>query len=194
MKISKVISGVWNYIWGNIFFRVLYDKKYLDSRFFKNKYFGIGAIGWKWVISDFWGRLILKTNIGVPFPISPKIAVINPDNIHFDMNDLNNFQGQGKYFQAIGTGHIYIGKGSWIAPNVGIITTNHNVSDLSQHLEGKDVRIGELCWIGMNSVILPGVELGSNTIVGAGSVVTKSFANGNCVIAGNPAKVIRTLD
>ncbi len=43
----------------------------------------------------------------------------------------------------------------------------------------------------MNSVILPGVQLGDYTVVGAGTVVTKSFPKGRCVIAGNPAKVIK---
>ena len=59
------------------------------------------------------------------------------------------------------------------------------------HQEAKEVVIGENCWLGMNSVILPGVSLGDNTIVGAGSVVTKSFMDGNCVIGGNPARIIR---
>ena len=45
----------------------------------------------------------------------------------------------------------------------------------------------------MNSVILPGVTVGTRTIVGAGSVVTKSFPEGNCVVAGNPAKKIKDL-
>ena len=45
----------------------------------------------------------------------------------------------------------------------------------------------------MNSMILPGVELGPRTVVGAGSVVTKSFPEGDCVIAGNPAKIIKKL-
>ena len=55
------------------------------------------------------------------------------------------------------------------------------------------VSIGKYCWIGMGSIILPNVNLGDFTIVGAGSVVTKSFS-GYCVIAGNPAKLIRKLD
>ena len=46
----------------------------------------------------------------------------------------------------------------------------------------------------MNAVILPGVTLGDHTIVGAGSIVTKSFPEGYVVIAGNPAKIIRTLE
>lgn len=53
--------------------------------------------------------------------------------------------------------------------------------------------IGDKCWIGMNAMVLPGVVLSKGTIFGAGSVVTKSFEQGNCVIAGNPAKIIKTL-
>ena len=48
--------------------------------------------------------------------------------------------------------------------------------------------------IKMNAVILPGVTLGPNTTVGAGSVVTTSFAEGNCIIAGNPARLLYRLD
>jgi acetyltransferase-like isoleucine patch superfamily enzyme len=46
----------------------------------------------------------------------------------------------------------------------------------------------------MNAVVLPGVELGDFTVVGAGSVVTHSFRSGYCIIAGNPAKLIRNID
>lgn len=46
----------------------------------------------------------------------------------------------------------------------------------------------------MNSVILPGVQLGKGTVVAAGSVVTKSFLQGNCIIGGSPAKFIKNLD
>jgi acetyltransferase-like isoleucine patch superfamily enzyme len=104
----------------------------------------------------------------------------------------HNFQGFGNYFQNF-SGKIVVGRGTYIAPNVGIITANHDPLDLDKHLPGEDVILGEGCWIGMNSVILPGVVLGPHTIVGAGSVVTKSFIEGNCIIAGNPASVIRKL-
>ena len=60
--------------------------------------------------------------------------------------------------------------------------------------EHKEVRIEDYCWIGINVVILPGVHLGPRTIVDAGSVVTKSFPDGFCVIGGNPAKIIKVLD
>jgi len=45
----------------------------------------------------------------------------------------------------------------------------------------------------MNAVILPGVHLGDHTIVAAGSVVTKSFPQGNCILGGVPAKVVKEL-
>ena len=46
----------------------------------------------------------------------------------------------------------------------------------------------------MNAMIMPGVELGPHTVVGAGAVVTKSFPEGHCVIAGNPAKLIKKIE
>jgi acetyltransferase-like isoleucine patch superfamily enzyme len=55
------------------------------------------------------------------------------------------------------------------------------------------IKIGNNVFIGLNSIILPGVSIGDNTIIAAGSVVTKSF-NGNCVIGGVPAKKIRDID
>lgn len=53
-----------------------------------------------------------------------------------------------------------------------------------------DTFIGRRCFIGANAIILPGVKLGDNTIVGAGAVVTKSF-EGGVILAGNPAKIVR---
>jgi len=113
-------------------------------------------------------------------------------NIIFDINDLNNFQGSGIYYQCF-AGKIIIGKGSYIANNVGLITANHDVNNPDEHLPGKDIILGKSCWIGINSVILPGVKLEDNTIVGAGSIVTKSFPDGHCIIAENPARLIRKI-
>jgi len=90
--------------------------------------------------------------------------------------------------------HVHIGNNVRIAPGVAIISQNHNEYDVSKHDEWEDVCIDDDCWIGANAVILPGVHLGENTIVGAGSIVTKSFPDGHCVIVGNPAKIIRKLD
>jgi len=53
-----------------------------------------------------------------------------------------------------------------------------------------DTRIGKRCFIGADAIILPGVTIGDNVVVGCGSVVTKDVPSG-CIVAGNPAKVIR---
>ena len=57
---------------------------------------------------------------------------------------------------------------------------------------GKPITIGDNCWLGGHVTVLPGVTLGENVVVGAGSVVTKSFGD-NVVIVGNPARVIKTV-
>ena len=80
-----------------------------------------------------------------------------------------------------------------MASNVGIISGNHDVYDHTKHIN-KEVRIGDYCWLAQGCIILPGVTLGPKTIVGAGAVVTKSFPDGYCVIAGNPARKIKDLD
>ncbi len=91
---------------------------------------------------------------------------------------------------------VIIGKNCMLAPNVAIYTATHPI-DPTERNSGveyaKKIVIGDNCWIGGNSVICPGVTLGDNVVVGAGAVVTKSFGD-NVVIAGNPAKVIKTID
>ncbi|GJL90299.1 MAG: hypothetical protein DHS20C03_40080 [Minwuia thermotolerans] len=97
----------------------------------------------------------------------------------------------GCYIQGIGT--VIIGDYVEIAANTSIISANHDLYDLDRHLHGR-VEIGSNCWIGANCVILPDVTLGDFTVVAAGSIVTKPFLEGHCVIAGNPARKIRDLD
>lgn len=175
-------------IFSRLFFNLFYTKKYLEGRWFEES-----LEGYKWCWKNFINQKIFRINSSVPWTVSSKIVIGNAENLIFDMDDLNNFQHFGCYFQNYNA-KIYIGKGTYIAPNVGIITENHDYQNLDLHFPAKDVVIGEKCWIGMNSVILPGVELADNTIVGAGSIVTKSFLNKNCIIAGNPAKIIKKLE
>lgn len=124
------------------------------------------------------------------WPVHPTSIVTHPNNIYVGINSKLGVQSNN-YIQ--GNGGIYIGNYVTIARNVGIISGNHDVYDHTKHIN-KEVRIGDFCWIGMNSMIMPGVILGPRTVVGAGSVVTKSFPDGFCVIGGNPAKLIKELD
>jgi acetyltransferase-like isoleucine patch superfamily enzyme len=67
----------------------------------------------------------------------------------------------------------------------------HPLDNYAKHTESKPIIIGNDVWIGANAVILPEVNIADGSVIGAGSVVTKSFGNRNCVIAGNPAKIIK---
>ena len=192
-KIIRIIYYLYFFILGNVIALFVYDRKYLRGRHFENKYFGIGAVGWRWVCFCAPFQTFFGINSGVPWPVNPGARIGNYKNIIFDCDNLDNFQSCGVYFQASGA-KLVIGKGTYIAPNVGLINQNHNVSDPDKYVDGKDVIIGEKCWIGMGAILLPGVVLGPHTTVGAGSIVTKSFEQGNCIIAGNPARIIKTIN
>lgn len=88
---------------------------------------------------------------------------------------------------------INIGKGTIWSFNVAIVSLDHSIYNLSEPATKGPITIGADCWIGAGAVILSGVTLGDRTIVGANSVVTKSFPAGNVIIAGNPAKIIRNI-
>ena len=184
-----MIGWLRDYIFGHLVALIMYDKKYRKGKCFNGKHHGFSNPGWTWSLIDFKARFFLGVNRNIRFPISPYNSVTNPQNIVFDPDDLRIFQGKGKYFQAIDA-NLTIGKGTFIANNVGIVTANHDKSDLTRHSAGREIVIGDECWIGFGSIILPGVVLGDKVIVGAGSVVTKSFPEGHCTIAGNPARII----
>lgn len=79
-----------------------------------------------------------------------------------------------------------------IGPGVKIVSGNHDLDDFSKESVPCDpIEIGAGCWLGANAVILPGVKLLPGTIVGAGSVVSRSFGVGNVVVVGNPARIVR---
>lgn len=87
---------------------------------------------------------------------------------------------------------VQLDRSTLLGPGVKIISGNHDLDNFSApSVPCEPVIISENCWIGANAVILPGVNLRPGTIVGAGSVVTKSFNVGNVIIAGNPAKIIK---
>jgi acetyltransferase-like isoleucine patch superfamily enzyme len=95
----------------------------------------------------------------------------------------------GCYIQAVNG--VEIGDDTIIAAGVTIVSANHDLNDFSTHVPDKPIRIGKRCWLGAHCVILPGVQLGDDVIVGAGAVVTRSFSSGS-VIAGVPAKIVKS--
>lgn len=90
---------------------------------------------------------------------------------------------------------VKIGDNCQMAPNVSIYTAGHPVHPAARNTlyeYGIEVTIGDNVWIGGNTVILPGVHIGSNTVIGAGSVVTKDIPDW-VIAGGNPCKVIRKI-
>jgi len=166
---------------------------FFDARYLRGKYFDASLAGWRWALRSILFRKILGFNRLARYPVSPLIGIDDPTKIEFDVDDLQIFQSWGCYYSNSNGGRIVIGKGTWVAPNVGFITTNHMLLDPDRHQAPRDIHIGAGCWIGMNAVILPGVELGEHTVVGAGAVVMRSFPRGWCVLAGVPARLICDL-
>jgi hypothetical protein len=138
----------------------------------------------------YWQR-VLRINHGAPWPVHFTSRIVAPERIR---RGRASYPGDmpGCYIQAING--IEIGDYCLFGPNVGIISANHNPANPREHLPASPIKLGDHCWLGFGAIILPGVELGPRTTVGAGAVVTKSFPEGHCVIAGNPARVVRRLD
>jgi len=142
--------------------------------------------------STWFMQKVLGFNRKVYWPVHFSSRINLPENISVGIDTCPGI-APGCYIQGVGS--VRIGNYTQVAQNVGIVSMNHDIYNLPKHdATTVDVSIGDYCWIGMNSVILPGVVLGDFTIIGAGAVVTKSFPEGHCVIAGNPAKILRKLD
>ena len=109
---------------------------------------------------------------------------------HFGKNVYANFN-----LTLVDDSHIYVGDYTMIAPNVVIATAGHPIlPELreKQYQYNMPVRIGRNCWIGAGALIMPGVTIGDNTVIGAGSVVTKDIP-ANVVAVGNPCRVLREI-
>ena len=92
--------------------------------------------------------------------------------------------------------HIYVGDCTMIGPNVTIASAGHPVlPELreKQYQYNMPVHIGKNCWIGAGVIIVPGITVGDNSVIGAGSVVTKDIP-ANVVAVGNPCKVLREIN
>ncbi|MBQ9730487.1 MAG: sugar O-acetyltransferase [Clostridia bacterium] len=111
-------------------------------------------------------------------------------NVHFGKGVYANFN-----LTLVDDTHIYVGDYVMFAPNVTVATAAHPIfPELREkaYQYNIPVKIGRNCWIGANSVILPGVTIGENTVIGAGSVVTKDIP-ANVVAYGNPCRVVREI-
>lgn len=111
-------------------------------------------------------------------------------NVHLGNNVYFNFNAT-----MVDDTHIYIGDYTLLGPNVVIATAGHPIlPELREKAlqYNMPVHIGKNCWLGAGVIVLPGVTIGDNTVIGAGSVVTKDIP-ANVVAVGNPCKVLREI-
>ncbi|HVY30202.1 MAG TPA: sugar O-acetyltransferase [Polyangiaceae bacterium] len=110
----------------------------------------------------------------------------------------NIYLGKKVYFNfncvVLDVAPVHIGEHTMFGPAVQIYTATHPLNPHERRKKefAKPVSIGHDCWIGGGAIILPGVTIGDNAVIGAGSVVTKSLPS-NVVAAGNPCRAIREL-
>lgn len=92
--------------------------------------------------------------------------------------------------------NIKLGKNVFIGPSCGFYTANHPL-DYTRRNQGLEkalpIKVGNNCWFGANVSVMPGVTIGAGCVIAAGAVVTKDMPN-NSLIAGVPAKVIKTIE
>lgn len=111
-------------------------------------------------------------------------------HVHFGKKIYANF-----HLTLVDDTHIYVGDHTMFAPNVTVATAAHPISPALRekgYQYNLPVHIGRNCWIGTGAVILPGVTIGDNTVVGAGSVVTRDLP-ANVVAVGNPCRILREI-
>ena len=111
-------------------------------------------------------------------------------HVHFGKGVYANFN-----LTLVDDTHIYVGGHTMIGPNVTLATAGHPILPALReevYQFNLPVRIGRNCWLGAGVIVLPGVTIGDNTVVGAGSVVTRDLPAG-VVAAGNPCRVLREI-
>jgi acetyltransferase-like isoleucine patch superfamily enzyme len=133
---------------------------------------------------------ILGFNRSVPWPVHFTSQI----KAHRNIQPGTKAPGSAMGCYIDGRNGIIIGENVWIGPRVSIISMNHTNCDYHQYHKTQPVKIGRDCLLATNCIILPAVELGEHTIVAAGAVVTKSFPEGNQLLAGNPARVVKKLE
>lgn len=125
-------------------------------------------------------------NIGEGSRVMPPISVVRGNSVKI---------GRGVVIMnnalMMAAGGITIDDGVMVAANAQLISNNHDLYDHAI-LTCKPVHLKRNCWIGAGATILPGVTVGENAVVGAGSIVTRDVED-NTVVAGNPARVVKKL-
>ena len=112
-------------------------------------------------------------------------------HVHFGNSVYANFN-----LTLVDDTHIYVGDHTMFGPNVVVATAGHPIVPELRELAyqyNAPVHIGRNCWLGAGVIVLPGITIGDNSVIGAGSVVTKDIP-ANVVAVGNPCRVLREIN
>lgn len=121
----------------------------------------------------------------------PFYANFGGKHVHFGKSVYANFG-----LTCVDDTHIYVGDYTMIGPNVVLATAGHPIlPELREkgYQYNMSIKIGRNCWLGAGVVVLPGITIGDNVVVGAGSIVTKDIPS-NVIAVGNPCKVLREVN
>ncbi len=125
-----------------------------------------------------------------------RVEVLSPFMVDYGYNV---YMGDGCFFNhniyLMDCAKIHFGRKCFVGPSCGFYTAIHPL-DVNKRNEGfemaKPITIGDNVWFGANVIVLPGVTIGNNSVIGAGAVVTKDIPD-NVLAFGNPCKVIRKI-
>jgi galactoside O-acetyltransferase len=132
----------------------------------------------------------LLAEVGENCYVEPPLHANWGCHTHFGKNVYANFN-----LTLVDDTDIFVGDSVMFGPNVTVATAGHPIDPALRLKVGQfniPVRIGNNVWIGANSVILPGITIGDNSVIGAGSIVTKDIPE-NVVAVGNPCRVLRPI-
>ena len=160
------------------------DLLFIWTRFFYPRVKGIKNF---YLFFYFFPQKILRINGSAWWPMHFTSRILYTKRVKLGYNSFPGLS-QGGYIQA--RNGIEIGHNLRMGPNVGLVSSNHDIDDYDQWLKTDPIIIGDNVWIGMNSVVMPGITIGDNVVIGANSVVNKDIP-ANSIAVGNPCKVIK---
>jgi len=120
----------------------------------------------------------------------PLHANFGGHHVHFGADIYANFN-----LTLVDDTHIYVGDHTMIGPNVTLATAGHPIDPelrAKNYQYNMAIHIGKNCWLGAGVIVVPGVTIGDNVVIGAGSVVTKDLPS-NVVAFGDPCRVARPV-
>ncbi len=144
----------------------------------------------RWCL-NFWRRSLLRlfgARIGAKVRINGKARIWSPKNL-----SIGSGSWIGEDVNLYSAGPIEIGSNAVISEGAYICTAGHDVKSAAFALKTAPVKIGDGAWIAARAIVLPGVSIGKGAVVGAGAVVAHDVAD-MAVVAGNPAKVVKTRE